>query len=230
MAKIYAFVASLLGLPSSGQALSTGVQTITLPAHHLDRPGDVPKPKGFALVTFASEDDASRLVADWPWRPRRTDIPPHDDESEETDAPVREAVKFGFRALPKARWDALKEEYLAHRQRLLDRIAQPGPEPEAEPVDPSYEVDSYHGRDRDQGWGNREHTAHEHADPDAPFPPGCLVYVRGVHPETNRTTLKALFAGRGFGPDALDYVDYSKGMGTVRTRSLLACAPVTQRC
>lgn len=139
MPKIYAFISSLLGLPSSGQALSTGVQTITLPAHHLDRPGDAPKPKGFALVTFASEDEAARLVTD---------------------------------------------------------------------------VDSYHGRGRDQGWGNREHAAH--APPDAPFPPGCLVYVRGVHPETNRTTLKALFAARGFGPDALDYVDYSKGMGTVR--------------
>lgn len=227
MPKIYAFVSSLLSLPSSGQALSTGVQTITLPAHHLDRPGDVPKPKGFALVTFASEEDASRLVADWPWRPRRTDIPPHEDENEETSAPAREAIKFGFRALLKARWDALKEEYLAHRQRLLDQIAQSEPEPEAAPADPRYEMDSYPGRDRDQGWGTREPPtpvppasapAHEYADPDAPFPPGCLVYVRGVHPETNRTTLKALFAARGFGPDALDYVDYSKGMGTVRIR------------
>ncbi|KAL1946666.1 hypothetical protein VTO73DRAFT_14770 [Trametes versicolor] len=220
--KIYAFISSLLDLPTSGQALSTGVQTIALPAHHLDRPGDVPKPKGFALVTFASEDDASRLVADWPWRPRRTAIPPHDDENEETSAYAREAVKFGFRALPKARWDALKEEYLAHRQRLLDQIAQsePEPEPEAEPANAGYEVDSYHRRDRDQGWGNREHTAPapEYADPDAPFPPGCLVYVRSVHPETNRTTLKALFAARGFGPDALDYVDYSKGMGTCHLR------------
>lgn len=225
MPKIYAFVSTLLGLSISGQALSTGVQTITLPAHHLDRPGDVPKPKGFALVTFASEDEAARLVTDWPWRPRRTDIPAHEHENEETDASAREAVKFGFRALPKARWDALKEEYLAHRQRLLDQIAQSEPEPipEAEPTD----VDSYHGRGRDQGWGNREHAAHtppapvaehEYTDPDAPFPPGCLVYVRGVHPETNRTTLKALFAARGFGSDALDYVDYSKGMGTVRTR------------
>ncbi|EIW61842.1 uncharacterized protein TRAVEDRAFT_44663 [Trametes versicolor FP-101664 SS1] len=223
--KIYAFISALLGLPSSGQVLSTGVQSITLPVHHLDRPGDVPKPKGFALVTFASEDDASRLVADWPWRPRRNDIPPCEDENEETGAPAREAVKFGFRALPKARWDALKEEYLAHRQRLLDQIAQSEPEPEAGPADPSYDADGY--RDRDQGWGNGEpptHAppapapAHEHADPDAPFPPGCLVYVRGVHPETNRTTLKALFAARGFGPDALDYVDYSKGMGTCHLR------------
>ncbi|OJT10485.1 hypothetical protein TRAPUB_12923 [Trametes pubescens] len=228
--RIYSFISSLLGLPSTGQALSTGVQAITLPPHHLDRPGDVPKPKGFALVTFASEDDAARLAAAWPWLPRRTDIPPTDDKSAETThAPAREAAKFGFRALPKARWDALKEEYLAHRQRLLDQVAQSAPEPEPEPVDAA---ETYRGRARDHGWdrdhGERSTSAHAEpgpeparngADPDAPFPPGCLVYVRGVHPETNRTTLKALFAARGCGPAALDYVDYSKGMGTVRRSS-----------
>ena len=107
--------------------LTTRIQAISLPAHHLDRPGDTPKPKGFALVTFADEADAARLAADWPWLPRRapTSSPAGqgaqngEGESELT----HEAAKYGFRVLRKERWDELKEEYLAYRQRLLDEIA-----------------------------------------------------------------------------------------------------------
>lgn len=31
-----------------------------------------------------------------------------------------------------------------------------------------------------------------------PFPPGCLVFVRNVHPDTNKTTLKSLFSVHAF--------------------------------
>ena len=54
-------------------------------------------------------------------------------------------------------------------------------------------------------------------DYNAPYPPGCLVHVRHVHPETNKTTLRKLFAKASSEDDAgIDYVDFNKGMITVR--------------
>ena len=53
--------------------------------------------------------------------------------------------------------------------------------------------------------------------PAALFPPGCLVFVRNVHPGTNKTTLRALLAAHApAAAPALDYVDYTKGMVSVR--------------
>ncbi|KAG8888934.1 hypothetical protein FRB99_004041 [Tulasnella sp. 403] len=55
----------------------------------------------------------------------------------------------------------------------------------------------------------------------ADFPKGCLVFIRNVHPETNRTTLKALL-GQAFGDqrsnNEFDYVDYNKGMDSCHVR------------
>ena len=51
-------------------------------------------------------------------------------------------------------------------------------------------------------------------DASAPYPYGCLVFVRGVHIETNKTTLKTLF-GRAVDGEGIDYVDYAKGMDSV---------------
>ncbi|PIL37648.1 hypothetical protein GSI_01342 [Ganoderma sinense ZZ0214-1] len=231
-------------LPSPGHT-QTQIQAITLPPHHLDRPGTPPKCKGFALVTFACAADATRLATDWPWLPRRTAVP-HETEAETenrnrkaTEAREREAaaeedaVKFGFRALPKARWDALKEEYLAYRQTLLDAIADADADvqygrqaetaaPSGEgPADPVY-APTRTRTTRDPGPGP-EFVAPPQPPlaPSAPYPPGCLVFVRGVHPETNKTTLKALLgahASRVAAADALDYVDYAKGMVSCHVR------------
>ncbi|KAI0677726.1 hypothetical protein C8Q78DRAFT_962759 [Trametes maxima] len=225
---IYDLTASLLDLRSPGPGhtptLTTHIQSIALPAHHLDRPGDVPKPKGFALVTFSSEDSATRLTSAWPWSPR------HAPAAGGRTGPAQEAAKFGFRALPKARWDALKDEYLAHRQRLLDDIARaeytnsaahvPTPNAEVSPEERPPRAN------RPPAAENARPAAHNDPvpalDATAPFPRGCLVYVRHVHPETNKTTLKALFAAHGgtgpAGAVGLDYVDYSKGMDTCYLR------------
>ncbi|KAH9854863.1 hypothetical protein C2E23DRAFT_725373 [Lenzites betulinus] len=232
------FASSLLSLSEGDRKLDTRIQAVSFPAHHNDRPGDIPKPKGFALIIFSNESDAARITGDWPWLPRRTSAPAQPtnaatEDERADDAPraalAREAVKFGFRALPKARWDALKEEYTAYRQRLLDEIAQAStetndlqptqhqprrhhhipaanaPEPSPEPEDPA------------PGPTHQEPDTSAPAPlrPDAPFPPGCLVYLRGVHPETNKTTLKALLAAHGA---ALDYVDYNKGMSACHLR------------
>ncbi|KAI1791097.1 hypothetical protein LXA43DRAFT_1182085 [Ganoderma leucocontextum] len=236
---VYRFVSSLLPIPtpcsppsSTGTPQPNRIQTITLPPHHLDRPGTPPKCKGFALVTFASAADATRLAADWPWLPRRASVF-HEGEAEKDKKDAEEdAVKFGFRALPKARWDAQKEEYLEHRQRLLDEIARADAEhPHARPhsrrdaAPPPGPHPEYEERAEPASAPTRKRGPTVPPSPtlglSAPYPPSCLVFVRNVHPETNKTTLKVLLAAHA--PPgtaaALDYVDYSKGMASCHVRA-----------
>lgn len=55
------------------------------------------------------------------------------------------------------------------------------------------------------------------------YPPSSLVFVRNIHPETNKTTLRNFFATSLKGSladgtiqsDGLDYVDFNKGMDSV---------------
>ena len=95
------------------------VQNIAFPPHHLDKPGDHPKCKGFALVVLASDQDKDFLLDRWPWDRSRS----QSDYGKDGHIPeVKEAIKFGFRTLSKARWSEFKEEYLAYRQQLLDEI------------------------------------------------------------------------------------------------------------
>ncbi|KAI0737746.1 hypothetical protein C8Q80DRAFT_1222772 [Daedaleopsis nitida] len=228
LAGVYHFASSILppaeGVPS--------VQSITLPPHHLDRPGDVPKCKGFALVVLADIEDATRLVAEWPWSPRRS---PSSHPGQDSPDTVRDALKFGFRTLRKSRWDELKEEYLTYRQQLLDDIAGTSlpptngtrqPEDEEGPIITESEISHWTGHKGAGDAEDRTESTPSSLDPSAPFPPGCLVFVRNVHPETNKTTLKTLFTARAFGTDAgfssssvaIDYVDYNKGMTSCHLR------------
>ncbi|KAI8989893.1 hypothetical protein BD414DRAFT_485452 [Trametes punicea] len=248
---MYRFTAALLGLASPEQVLTDRIQSIFLPAHHLDRPGDVPKPKGFAFVTFSDESDAARLATDWPWLPRRSPLNSGDHGQQLQSPLVHEVMKCGFRVLRKTQWDELKEEYLSYRQRLVDDIAQAESatigqtRPSVQHAERPHAVRGPSSADQAPGpvRSHREGTetmaktgepsrARETntplgLDPSSSFPPGCLVYVRNVHPETNKTTLKALISAHAFGSSypstasassALDYVDYSKGMATCHVR------------
>lgn len=72
-----------------------------------------------------------------------------------------------------------------------------------------------------------EHQTHSinfniHAD--SVYPSGCLVFIRNLHPETNKTALRNLFLharvenGDPSGKkdaDGIDYLDYTKGMDCV---------------
>ncbi|KAI9057683.1 hypothetical protein FKP32DRAFT_1660778 [Trametes sanguinea] len=241
---IYHFIASLLGLTTTPEhtatTTTTRIQCITLPPHHLDRPGDAPKPKGFAFVTFSDEADAARLATDWPWLPRRAPSAPADQTRPGDASLAHDAAKVGFRVLRKARWDELKEEYLSYRQRLLDQTAASaqhaaarGPR-SADHTRDITERPQHAAAEPNAGLsaddaGPRNAPAPSPSSSSASFPPGCLVYVRNVHAETNKTTLRALFGARAFAsasaaaatasaPAALDYVDYSKGMTSCHLR------------
>ncbi|KAL7282770.1 hypothetical protein ACG7TL_004246 [Trametes sanguinea] len=236
--------------------LRTVYMCITLPSHHLDRPGDAPKPKGFAFVTFSDEADATRLATDWPWLPRRRPSTPDGKTRPEDTSLAHDAAKFGFRVIRKARWDELKEEYLSYRQRLLDQAASKS----SQATTSMQHADARGPRSADHRRDITERPQHADAkprsgepspprlsaedssrnapapaplDPASSFPPGCLVYVRNVHPETNKTTLKALFGAHAFvsaaaASSALDYVDYSKGM-TSALVSAFGSHPIVQR-
>ncbi|KAG6906526.1 hypothetical protein DXG01_013459 [Tephrocybe rancida] len=125
-----------------------------------------------------------------------------------------EATKFRFRVLSKSCWDQLKDEHVAYRARLVVKInahqdvveplvpvpvsspsftsapppfiAEPRPEPEPE-ANPSLLAQN------------------------ALYPSGVLVFVRNLHPETNKTTLRQSFA-RAVTDSAHDYIDFTKGM------------------
>jgi hypothetical protein len=196
------------------------VQGIAIPSHHQDKPGDPRRFNGFALVTLASVEEAESLSNQWPWDHQQ---PPASQSSESISnsgsvEAVREARKFRFRTLSKSQWEVMKDEYLAYRQRLLDEVlafqdaenalmdAVPDQEHEANNPSP--------------GEGIQHNVSHS-----ASFPVGCLVFVRNIHPETNKTTIRALFS-KAFRPDdnrtlhgsidGLDYVDFTKGVDSVR--------------
>jgi len=174
------------------------VETVTLPRHYQDQAGDSPRCKGFALVTLSHMSDVELLLKAWPWE-RHSTPKQRDLEGEKS-----EAAKYGFRTLSKRRWDQLQEEYLTYKQRLLEEIDNVPPKgPSDLPIL--------------QGHGSGDVPP---LDMSVAYPPGCLIFVKNVHPETNKTTLRTLFSAAfkdldGADKEGLDYVDFTKGLDSV---------------
>ena len=188
------------------------VQCVTLPPHYLDKPGDTPKCKGYALVTFSTKSHVDAVLRAWPWRRHR--VLGGDGDASPV---VREAHKYGLRAISKVRWDALNEEYLLYKQSLVGEVARtqtqiPHPGEDA--------IEREHGESPTfpDSHPETETEAKTQTTPYSPYPFGCLVFVRNIHPDTNRTTLKSLFAQAFQDGSSLDYVDFNRGMDTVRVR------------
>jgi hypothetical protein len=184
-------------LPSSSSLYR--IENVTFLRHHQDTPDDIPKCKGFALVTLSHMQDVELFLKDWPWN-RNQGSEQRTKEGEEA-----EAAKYGFRTLSKHRWDQLQEEYLTQRQRIIDAINTP----KDTHIGPSSHPPPLEG-----------HADLPPLDTSAPYPPGCLIFVRNVHPETNKTTLRKLFSSAfkdldGGSKEGLDYVDFNKGMNSV---------------
>ncbi|KAG6902215.1 hypothetical protein C0995_003047 [Termitomyces sp. Mi166 len=214
-------VTSLLSERSLPEPRSTRVQGVILPPHHQDKPDDAPTCKGFTLVVLEDVLDVDFLLKRWPWDRQQNG----DGDLQSPEAPVEanEATKFGFRALSKSDWDRLKDEYLSYRERLVAEInafqdATERPTPTLVPKPKAEAKDA-------------DHTAPAPVKPpkldtSSPYPFDSLVFVRNIHPETNKTTLRKLF-GRAFerslasnevDSDGIDYVDYNKGMDSCHLR------------
>ncbi|KAK0207078.1 hypothetical protein DFS33DRAFT_1257127 [Desarmillaria ectypa] len=180
------------------------IQRISFPPHHLDKPGDIPKCKSFALVTVLDAEDVQRLLHEWPWNPVVSAI-----EAKPSISEIQEAAKFGFRTLSKTRWDEMKDEYLTYRARLVKEI-----------VAYEDEIAAHAAIKRRRSLSPAmPETVESTLTSSSLFPPNCLVFVRNLHCETNKTTLRALFS-KAFTslPDGVDYVDFTKGMDSCYLR------------
>jgi len=132
--------------------------------------------------------------------------------------------QHNLRVISKERWLQLKAEYLDYRRRLVEELnvsqdAQQRWSGEKSDVETAGSMNQGSLETDIDVWDRSISSL----NPSSPYPPDCLVFVKNVHPETTKTTLRTLFS-RGFRrPDAsaqksfegLDYVDFSKGMDTV---------------
>ncbi|KAG9218583.1 hypothetical protein PLEOSDRAFT_1103792 [Pleurotus ostreatus PC15] len=240
------FILSLLSLlapsPESEPHESTRIQSITLPPHHFDKQGSTPKFKGFAFVVFSALEDANRLLTRWPWEGHWSSGSNEEKQDLHLDTGASttegEARRFGLRALSQTRWDELKEEYLSYRKTLIERVSDDGAAPNIPPTvaPPAPTVlASVPPSDSADGTptiipppappGNTPVTLPcPHPSLDDPYPYGCLVFVRNIHPATNKTTLRALFSSvfedkeDKDAREAIDYVDFNKGMDSCYLR------------
>ncbi|KAI6034571.1 hypothetical protein BKA83DRAFT_4191928 [Pisolithus microcarpus] len=221
LAGIARFTQALLPALPSSLPSPICVQNVTLPPHYLDKPGDIPKCRGYALVTFSTTEQRDVLLRDWPWKRR-----PYDPTEHETLEVKKEAQRFGFRTISKMRWDQLNEEYVAYRQQLVDEIFEANKHaPSTYRADIPSETDvPTRVRPEDEDVPIRAPASPPPGGAPkttiaSPYPYGCLVFVKNIHPETNKTTLKALFAKAFAGkPTGVDYVDFNKGMDSCYLR------------
>ena len=165
------------------------------------------------------------------------------------------------------RWVELKNEYLARQEALYEAMRPGGStsmptvtasratQRSAEPA--SIQPVQNTPRDREapphlaRRSGNEDANSTAKGTPIVPvarqtgaeYPQGCLLFVKNVHPQTNKTALKSLFGhilnlalgdtassissstGKGTAASSrLDYVDWSKGMSSVcHFQSILRC-------
>jgi 2-phospho-L-lactate guanylyltransferase (CobY/MobA/RfbA family) len=200
-----------------GVSTMSKIQAVTLLPSHLDKQGDQPRCKGFALIVLSDIADVDTLLTEWPWK--RIEV--QGENSLDSEA-RQEALKYGLKTLSKRRWEELQEEYLAYRQKLL-AVDNPV-------------LNTPHVAEHSQASGRKRSVSPSRNEPTTAvmsvsqdlispsYPTGCLVFVRNVQPETNKTTLRTLFAAAfQAGPvgdqspiDGLDYVDFTKGMDSVR--------------
>ncbi|KAF5324654.1 hypothetical protein D9611_004386 [Ephemerocybe angulata] len=237
------------------------IQHIFLPPHYQDKPGDLPHFKGFAVVTFLQEIDAQHVLESWPWETQGTSSFSTSSStanskllSDNSSEALKEAAKFGFRSTSKSNWEALRAEYLLYRQQLIEEINAHQdnslPEPShgqaggLAPKAPSAETAPVLKRPlkAEAGMNNMRHSPPQEGPTnskesditlDSPYPYGCLVFIKNIHYETNKTTLKTLF-GKALSGESerlkgggIDYVDFNKGMDTCYLRlSTPECASV----
>lgn len=210
------------------------VQNISFPPRHEREPDSIPTCKGFALVTLSCLDDVEALLDAWPWdRSSAAGLKQDSMENVQPELPVYEkqeltsAKAFGLRICTKARWEGLRAEYLLYRQQLVDEINQQQDaeaarrgvrELESRPSEALETKDSQmDGLKRKRSESSTGRTDHEVSG--SQFPSGCLVFVRHVHPDTNRTTLRTLFSRAweesSANKDVIHYIDYGKNTDTV---------------
>jgi hypothetical protein len=188
--------------------------------HHQDPPDALPKCKGFALVTLSEPSATSHLLTRFPYHNRASNRSADDDDDDDDSSPEeREARKAGFRTLSKKRWETLQAEYVEYRDALLGRIAASSSSSASCSIAPSASTPAAPA-DKVTDASCEARLQHASEVPQK-FPPGCVIFARRVPQDTNKTALRALFSAllADSSTAALDYLDYTKGLDTVRLPS-----------
>ncbi|KAG7097544.1 hypothetical protein E1B28_004883 [Marasmius oreades] len=208
--------------PTDPLVFSPKIQAVTLPPHHLAKSGEEHKCKGFAFVIFTAIEHVEMFLERWPWDRNRYDSSP----GHTGNLDLKEAFRFGFRCLSKGGWDALKEEYLSYRTKLVQELVEFNDERRQEATSGRGRLDSENDPYQQEALISEEQAGLTSClSLSSPYPPSCLIFVRSIHPETNKTTLKSLFTKSfpttpqsGKQTIGLDYVDYSKGLDSCYLR------------
>ncbi|CAE6422208.1 unnamed protein product [Rhizoctonia solani] len=214
---LYHFVSALFSSEESEQQVVQDILVPTAePSLSTPQPGRF---RGQAFVVFATYELAQKFCKRWVWNvPHGTgsDKQPELKSGDRWQRETAEAVAelCGFRSLSKSQWDKLKVEYLEHQSRILKqaprrpKVDKPPNDSTSIPPAPA-PVPAQVSR---QAPAPRQ-------IPDSrppPFPPGILVFVKRLHPETNKTTLKTLLS-RG-APNGVEYIDFQKGIDSAHVR------------
>ncbi|KAG6330446.1 hypothetical protein ID866_8643, partial [Astraeus odoratus] len=215
------FTAALLQLLSPPPSSLIRIQNVTLPPHYLDSESSIPKCRGYALITVSTVEERNFLLEKWPWHRQLANAEKHEPSE------IKEAKKFGLRTIRKTQWNELNKEYIAYRQELAEEAFKFNERMNVSQLNFCAGTGSS-TRVQSKDEGSLTLAADISAEPAAlqtilssPYPFGCLVFVRNVHPETNKTTLKTLFSRPFAGPGqyhGLDYVDFNKGMDSCHLR------------
>jgi len=166
--------------------------------------------KGSAFVALSSTELVKQLLEDWPWLSGDRSAPVSRGIPTSASADVSDAHKYGVRVITKARWEELRDEYLVYRAQLLSAVHEGDRKPPTT-------VQSNSGTTEHASPPSITHDP-SHSAVLQDYPRGCLVFARNIHTETNKTTLRKLFSSAiGLPQDVLDYVDFNKGMDSVRS-------------
>ncbi|KAJ1309251.1 hypothetical protein OPQ81_004916 [Rhizoctonia solani] len=188
---LYHFISALVSSPELEQQ---AVQDILIPTAEpsLTTPPQPGRFRGQAFVVFTTHELAHEFCKRWAWNISRgtggTKCPEL-KPGERWSKEIAEATAegYGFRSLSKTQWDKLKGR--------IPGASSPAPVPTQKPI--------------------RALIPQPALSP-PPFPPGILVFVKRLHPETNKTTLKTLFS-RG-APNGVEYIDFQKGIDSAHVR------------
>ena len=125
----------------------------------------------------------------------------------------------------RSQWTKLKDEYLEHQKHMKETSL-----PETERSLQTPPVSSHQLPNKPKAIMTTtvsDLASTKRIPPPPTYPIGCLVFVKNVHQETNKTALRELFSAVFKNESAdqklsqIDYVDYTRGLETVRGFSRL---------
>ena len=173
------------------------------------------------VLDQASQVDT--LLTSWPWnRSGGDDLSSNHIPKTKF---VDDALESGFRCLSMRQWEKLKSEYQNLQQSLLKKTLALNEQVRIPILPPTSTKSSVLPSSRnDDTITSRKSMPEKSVMSSTPptvhktsYPLNCLVIIKNIHPETNKTTLRTLFS-KAINKDltVIDYVDYNKGLDSVR--------------